>query len=53
LDFNPLQVKPKTELARVEPHELADFEERDSPLGDQASDMPRRHSQQVGNGVDV
>jgi hypothetical protein len=41
------------ELAGIEPHELANFEERDPPLGHKTPDMPARHAESLGDAVDV
>jgi hypothetical protein len=46
-------IEPDIEFAGVEPHELANFEEWDPPLGHEPSDMAVRHSQGLGDAVDV
>jgi len=44
-DVYALLIEPDIEFAGVEPHELANFEEWNPPLGHEAPDMPVRHSQ--------
>jgi hypothetical protein len=51
--LHPLLFEPDIELARVEPHELANFKERNPPFGHEASHMPVRHSQSLGDPVDI
>jgi hypothetical protein len=48
-----LLVEPDIEFARIEPYELANFEERDPPFGHEAPHMPVRHSQSLGDAVDI
>ena len=52
-DVYALLIEPDIEFAGVEPHELANFEERDSPFGHEASHMPVRHAQSLGDTVDI
>ena len=51
--LHALLLEPDIELAGIEPHELANLEEWDPPLGHQTSDMPARDSQSLGDAVDV
>ena len=51
--FHALLIKPHIELAGIEPHELANLEERDPSFGHEAPDMPVRHAQSLGDAVDV
>jgi hypothetical protein len=51
--FHSLLVEPHIELGWIKPHELANFEEWDPPFGHEASDMPARHPESLGNAVDV
>jgi hypothetical protein len=51
--LHPPLVEPDIELARIEPHKLANLEERDPPFGHEASHMPVRHSQSMGDAIDI